>query len=206
MNSEAPVIVDLGLGNLGSVARAFGRAGCRAMVTSDPERITNARRIVVPGQGGFRDCAVALEGDLGCALRRHLEQGKPFFGICLGMQMLFEESEEAPGKRGLGRLAGRVRRFSGELRDSETGKALKVPHIGWNQVRSRHSFMPEEDWYYFVHSYHCVPDRAAQVVATTRYEGDVCAAVAEGNLFACQFHPEKSYLQGQELLRRFLAA
>jgi glutamine amidotransferase len=197
-------LVDLGLGNLHSVARAIERAGATPSLCRAPEDVARAERLVVPGQGAFRDCARALEAGFGDAIREALARGVPYFGICLGMQMLFEESDEAPGARGLGVFAGRVERFGGGLRDEATGERLKVPHMGWNEVESSHPWMPAREWFYFVHSYRCVPLDPACTVATADHGGAFCAAVAREGLFACQFHPEKSAGPGIELLRRFL--
>ncbi|MFW5920928.1 MAG: imidazole glycerol phosphate synthase subunit HisH [Polyangiales bacterium] len=198
-------IVDLGLGNLRSVARAFERAGANAVVTSDPDVVRGGERLVVPGQGAFRDAARALEGGLGEALREAIAADRPFLGICLGMHALFERSEEAPGLPGLGVLAGEVRRFAESLRDPRTGARLKVPHMGWNEIEGRHELLPSRGWFYFVHSYYCAPRDEGVVVATADYGGPFCAAVARGGVFACQFHPEKSHVEGARLVERFLA-
>jgi glutamine amidotransferase len=120
------------------------------------------------------------------------------------MQLLFESSEEAPDARGLGWFAGSVRRFATGRTEPETGKRLKVPHMGWNEVESRHPMFGEDRWYYFVHSYHCVPDDEALVVGQSDYGGPFCAAVARDGVLACQFHPEKSHRAGQALLRAFM--
>lgn len=197
-------IVDLGLGNLRSVARAFERAGVEAIVTAEPERVRGAEALVVPGQGAFGDAARALAGGLGEAVSEQIAAGRPYLGICLGMQALFERSAEAPDVRGLGLLAGEVRRFAGDLRDPATGARLKVPHMGWNEITGRHPLLPERGWFYFVHSYYCAPSDESLTVATADYGGPFCAAVARGELFACQFHPEKSHDEGAHLVERFL--
>lgn len=188
-------VADLGLGNIQSVVRAFERLGASVLRTRSPTEISAARRVVVPGQGAFRDGAAALSGAMGHALRDAIARGVPYLGICLGMQLLFEDSEECPGTPGLGVLRGKVVRFV------ERGK---VPHIGWNQVSGEHPLLPDGAWFYFVHSYHCVPDGAAVAVGHTDYDGTFCSAVAQGPIFACQFHPEKSQEAGAEMLRRFL--
>lgn len=198
-------IVDLGLGNLRSVARAFERAGARAVIAGDPDRLRDAESLVVPGQGAFRDAASALAGGLGEAVVEHIRSGKPYLGICLGMQTLFESSEEAPGVAGLGVYEGMVPRFADGMRDPSTGERLKVPHIGWNEVSSRHPLLPAWGWFYFVHSYYCLPADDSLVVATADYGGPFCAAVGRDNVFACQFHPEKSSHEGHRLIERFLA-
>jgi len=200
------LVVDLGLGNLRSVLRALERAGARPELSADPDRVVGAARLVVPGQGAFGDCAVALGRGLGEAIARAIARGTPYFGICLGMQLLFETSEEAPGARGLGLVAGRVVRFESGTRDPETDEVLKVPHMGWNEVRAEHPLLPARAYFYFVHSYHCVPDAAARawVVGTATYGVELCAAVARDNVLACQFHPEKSQEDGHRLLCRFV--
>lgn len=196
------VIVDLGLGNLRSVQWAFERAGASALVSSDADLIVKAPRVVVPGQGAFRDCAKAIEGELGEALRAVLAKGTPYFGICLGMQVLFESSEEAKGASGLGFFKGHVRRFREDLTDRE-GHRLKVPHMGWNRVQGTHPLLGAPAYYYFVHSYFCEPADPAVTVATAEYGAPFCAAAAKDHVFACQFHPEKSQRAGEALIRRF---
>jgi glutamine amidotransferase len=198
------VIVDLGVGNLRSVARAVHRAGAAATIRADPDALRAADVVIVPGQGAFRDCAAALERGFGPALREVIASGKPYLGLCLGMQLLFASSEEAPGSPGLGVLPGQVRRFAHELRDPSSGARLKVPHMGWNQVQGSHRLLPPQAWFYFVHSYYCVPDDPVLTVGRARYGGEFCVAVAKDNLFACQFHPEKSQEEGRALLERFV--
>lgn len=199
-------ILDLGLGNLRSVARAFERAGVDAIVVSEAAAVAGAARLVVPGQGAFRDAARALGGELGDAVRSHIDAGRPYLGLCLGMQVLFESSAEAPGERGLGLFAGTVERFAADLASPDGGARLKVPHMGWNLVRGDHPLLPDSGWFYFVHSYFCVPRDASSVVGTADYGGPFCAAVARDNVFACQFHPEKSQHEGARLIQRFLRA
>ncbi len=196
-------IVDLGLGNLHSVARGVERAGALPRVTSDPDVVARASRLLVPGQGAFRDGAAAIAGELGEAIRAHLRADKPYLGICLGMQLLFERSDEAPGAQGFGWFAGEVRRL---VPTAER----KVPHMGWNTVTSTHPLLEDplldrQAWFYFVHGFHCVPEDSALTVATVDYGAPLCAAVGAGALFACQFHPEKSGPRGQRLLERFIA-
>lgn len=198
-------ILDLGLGNLHSVARAFERAGAVPTITSDPDVVRRADRVVVPGQGAIRQCSIALAGGLGDAVRASIDSGTPYLGICLGMQCLFESSEEAPGVSGMGLYRGTVKRFAHDLVDDE-GHRLKVPHMGWNQVATKHPYLDDGGYYYFVHSFHCVPDDASLVVATTDYGGPFCSAIAKDNVFACQFHPEKSHRLGAKLIERYLEA
>ena len=203
MTAGRVVIVDLGLGNLHSVAKAFERAGANAVLSSDPDVLLSADRLVMPGQGAFKECAHALSGEIGEAVRSWIDSGRPYLGICLGMQALFESSEEAPGEKGLGIFAGSVKRFASDLRDTE-GRRLKVPHIGWNQIDSTHPVFENAGWYYFVHSYFCVPADESLVVATTDYGAPFCSAIAHDNVLACQFHPEKSQHAGARLIRHFL--
>jgi glutamine amidotransferase len=199
------LVVDTGMGNVRSVLRALERAGASPEHTRDPDRIAAAERIVVPGQGQFGDCARAFGGELGESVRAFLATGRPYLGICLGMQILFEQSEEAPGAVGLGVFGGTVKRFASELRGPR-GERLKVPHMGWSEVTSAHPFLVGDRWLYFVHSFHCVPDDASIVAATADYGGPFCAAVARDNVFACQFHPEKSQHAGAALLSRFVVS
>lgn len=203
------VILDVGMGNMRSVARALERAGASPRITGDADAVAKAERLVVPGQGQFRDCASALSGGsgLGEAVRAFVASGRPYLGICLGMQALFASSEEAPGCAGLAVFGGEVRRFARDLRDPASQVPLKVPHMGWSEIRTTraHSMLAGDDrWFYFVHSYVCVPDDASLVAATADHGGDFCAAIARENVFACQFHPEKSGAAGHALIERFL--
>lgn len=203
--SERVVIVDVGLGNLRSVAKAVETAGQAARVelvrSADPDVVRRADRLVVPGQGEFGNLADRLASGLGDAIRERLQSGTPYLGICLGLQILFESSEEAPGKRGLGWFRGSVRRLHG-------GAGVKIPHMGWNQLESQnggHPLLPEGEWFYFVHSFHAVPDDAEVVRASSSYgPNQVTAAVSREHVIATQFHPEKSQAAGLNLLTRFL--
>jgi glutamine amidotransferase len=206
------VVCDVGLGNLRSVERALLEAGrgvaLQVEVTNDPARIAAADRLVMPGQGGFGDCARALSSTLGDAVREHLRAGRPYLGICLGLQVLFGSSDEAPGIAGLGVLPGRVVRLKGGL-DPATGAPLKIPHIGWNTADPRpghEGLLPAGPprHFYFVHSFVVVPEDASIIAATTDYGGPFVSAVSTGNVFACQFHPEKSARAGLALLERFI--
>jgi len=214
------VVCDVGVGNLRSVERALLEA-CRTSgtldrdhveVTRDPARIASADKLVMPGQGGFGDCARALAGTLGDAVREHLAAERPYLGICLGLQVLFESSEEAPGCAGLGVLAGQVVKLGAGV-DAVTGARLKIPHTGWNQADAteNHGLLrPREagaaEHFYFVHSFVVAPTDRSVVAATTEYGERFVSAVAYGNVFACQFHPEKSQRAGIALLERFLAS
>jgi glutamine amidotransferase len=208
------VVCDVGLGNLRSVERALREAArgshTEVEVTRDAARVRAADRLVMPGQGGFRDCAGALQGELGDAVRAHLVAERPYLGICLGLQVLFGSSEEAAGCEGLGVLRGHVARLRGGV-DPHTGAPLKIPHIGWNvaEPAERERGLLAEgpgQHFYFVHSFVVVPEDARVVAAVTEYGERFVSAVAYGNLFACQFHPEKSQRAGLALLERFLAS
>lgn len=197
-------VLDIGMGNLRSVARALERAGAAVEVVGEPDRVRGASRLVVPGQGSFGDCSVALaRGGFGEAIREHIASGRPYLGICLGMQLLFEGSDEADG-RGLGHFAGRVRALRATADPSDPSRRLKVPHMGWNEVDGAHPLLPEREWFYFAHSFVCAPDDPELLVGEVEHGERFCAAVARENVFACQFHPEKSQRAGARLLERFL--
>jgi glutamine amidotransferase len=199
------VVVDTGMGNVRSVMHALERANATATHTRDHVAIASADRLVVPGQGHFGDCARAFDGALGESVRAFVRSERPYLGICLGMQILFDESEEAPGLRGLGIVRGRVRRFPNGMKASD-GSTLKVPHMGWSRVASTHRYVDDGAWLYFVHSYYCDPIDAADVVVRAEHGVSFAAAVARGPMFGCQFHPEKSQHEGAKLIERFLAA
>ncbi len=209
-------LVDLGMGNLRSVERALRAAmgddlARDIVVSGDPGAVRDAGLVVVPGQGAFGDCSLALQrhgGALARALTDHIERDGHFLGICLGLQALFEGSDEAPGRGGLGVFRGRVRRFQDGLRDAD-GARVKIPHMGWNQVSvspaGAHR-IDEGAWFYFVHSFHVVPDDRSLVAAESEHGERFVCAVAKGNLLGVQFHPEKSQRAGLTLLRRVLEA
>lgn len=202
-------VADTGSGNLRSVEKALDRAGADVEVTADPDRVAGADKVVVPGQGAFGGCIAGLSRDggaLGQAVVEGIRRGKPFLGICLGLQVLFEGSEEDPSCVGLGILPGRVRRFT-------ESPGLKIPHMGWNRTRRGLAGatpalrdVPEGTYFYFVHSYYAVPARPEDIALESEHGSAFCAAVARDNLFACQFHPEKSQAAGLALLRAFVAA
>ena len=192
-------LVDYGAGNLRSVENAFAAIGAGTTRAAHPGALTAATRIVLPGVGHFGALVRALSaGGLDVALRERLAAGVPFLGICLGMQALYEESEEAPGLRGLGLLPGRVARLPAGVR---------VPHMGWSEIRPRPGSrlcegVPAGARFYFAHSFHCPPEGAA---ATAFHGTEIGAAVEAGNLRGVQFHPEKSGPEGLRLLERFVA-
>jgi glutamine amidotransferase len=194
-------LVDYGMGNLGSVDKALRRVGCEVTVTQDPGLLRDAAAIVLPGVGAFGDCMTNLTRlGLGGPLADAISAGKPFLGICLGLQVLFEESEEAPGIAGLGVFAGKVERFRHDL---------KVPHIGWNQIVARGERPPHLDgvadgsYVYFVHSYYVAPTDNSIIATTTDYGYEFVSSVWRANLFASQFHPEKSQSIGLRVLENF---
>ena len=209
-------LVDLGMGNLHSVERALAQGAtdagieCTVERTSDADAVRRADKIVVPGQGAFRDCAAGLSreaGGMGDALRERIGAGVPFLGICLGLQALFEGSDEAPGAPGLGVFAGRVERLG-------SGEGYKIPHMGWNRITLRVQtpgrgplavFAGEAPYFYFVHSFHAVPIDPTLIAAVTEHGPHrVTAAVQRDNVTATQFHPEKSQAAGLRLLAAFL--
>lgn len=197
----AAVVVDHGAGNLGSVVRAFRRQGAEVELTSDPGRIAAAERLVLPGDGHFGEAMRALrERGLEAPLGNALASGAWLLGICVGLQMLFTGSDEAPGVRGLGLLPGRVRRFGGRLR---------VPHIGWNQLEEFGDAplfrgIPEGGYAYFLHSFYVDPAEGRHWLATTDYGVRFASAAASGRVFGIQFHPEKSGRLGARVLSNFL--
>jgi imidazole glycerol-phosphate synthase subunit HisH len=196
-------VLDYGIGNLRSAEKALQHLGVDAALTTDPAVARRAAGVVLPGVGAFGRCMEQLrESGLEPVVHEAVEAGKPFLGICVGMQMLFDSSEEAPGVEGLGLIAGEVRR----LQTTE-----RLPHMGWNTLRIRTGSMlfdgiDDGSWLYFVHSYAPVPDEEAVIVATTEYGGTVVAAVEQGSMWATQFHPEKSAANGLHLLRNFAEA
>ena len=196
-------VVDYGAGNLRSVARALLRSGLEPEVTSDPSQVRRADGVVLPGVGAFADAMTSLRAKgLDAAVRETVEAGRPYLGLCLGLQVLFEESDEHGRSPGLGLLRGRVERFP--ERDA-SGERLRVPHIGWNAVRFQGDHpllarLPQEDCFYFVHSYRAVPAEPEAWAGAAEHGGAFAAAVARDNLFAVQFHPEKSQSAGRRLL------
>ncbi|MUT64954.1 imidazole glycerol phosphate synthase subunit HisH [Paenibacillus sp. NEAU-GSW1] len=195
-------IIDYGMGNLHSVSKAVERLGYEAVITADPAVIAAAEGAILPGVGAFGDAMDNLrETGLDAVTKAYAASGKPLLGICLGMQLLFSQSEEHGINEGLGLLPGQVVRFQGDY---------KIPHMGWNKLSFKQSESPlfkglEEGHVYFVHSFHAKPEQASDLLATTDYYQQVTAIVGRGNVYGMQFHPEKSSELGMQLLGNFLA-
>jgi len=200
-------IIDYGMGNLRSVQKAFEKVGFDAVVTSEPRSVLEADRIVLPGVGAFRDCIKNLEeGGFVEPILRVIRDGRPFLGICLGLQLLFSESEEFGIHKGLNVIPGRVVRFPDGMSQGE--EELKVPHMGWNQVSIKKrpaafSDIPDGTNFYFVHSYYVQPEDPAVIATTTDYGMEFCSSVWKDNIVATQFHPEKSQERGLSILKNF---
>ena len=196
-------LIDYGSGNVRSVFNALKSLGADVRLTADPSEISRAEKIVLPGVGAFGDCVRGLEErGLWHVMRDMLDSGVPFLGICVGYQMLFEESEESPGVRGFGFFRGKVRRFS--------TPGMKVPQIGWNSLDlAPHALwagLPANPFVYFVHSYYPATDDAQAVIARSTYGEPFAAAAARDHVAGVQFHPEKSQTVGLTILRNFLSA
>ena len=197
------VIVDYGMANLRSVQKAFERVGSAADVTADPDRIERAAKLVLPGVGAFQDAIARLrETGLAHVIARHIESGRPFLGICLGLQMLFTRSHEDGLHAGMDLYPGEVVRFTG-------APGLKVPQMGWNTLRLTRpdcplfAGLPADPAVYFVHSYYAAPADRSLVAAEADYPTPFCAAIWRDNVYATQFHPEKSQEVGLAMLRNF---
>lgn len=196
-------IIDYGMGNLGSVENACRFLGLEARIVAAPKDLGRCDAVILPGVGAFGDCmAHLLEHGFVEAIRDWIGQGRPFLGICLGLQVLFESSEESPGVQGLGILRGKVKRFA-------LGPEYKVPQIGWNQVRQRRpdcplfKDVPDGAYFYTVHSYFVAEEDPAIVAGVTEYGMPYTSAVWKDNVIATQFHPEKSHDVGLQMLRNF---
>ncbi len=206
-------IVDYGMGNLRSVLAGFTRVGHDAVITREPAVIDSASHVVLPGVGAFRDCMDNLEKyRLVESILKAIDSGKPFLGICLGLQLLFEESEEFGKHKGLGVLKGRVVRFKDNMPEKDgnedSTQFLKIPHMGWNNIRilKRHDILnglSDNSYLYFVHSYYVEPEDKDAAVTITSYGMDFVSSVSHKNIFACQFHPEKSQKTGLKILKNF---
>ena len=196
-------VIDYGVGNLFSVEKALMQFATDVLITGDKELIAKADKLVLPGVGDFGECMSNLEATgLIPTIRECIAKGTPLLGICIGEQILFEGSEESPEAKGLGIFKGMVRRIQ--------APGLKVPHMGWNSVTFSQPNHPlfahlgEHPYFYFVHSYHCVPEDASIITATTEYGEKLTAAVAKDNVMATQFHPEKSGAAGLKILEYFV--
>lgn len=195
-------IIDYGMGNLRSVEKAFEHVGHKAFIARRPEEVFKGTHVVLPGVGGFPECMKNLEQTgMIDAVYKSIESGRQFLGICLGLQLLFSESEEFGCHKGLNILEGRVVRF-------RLGSEFKVPHMGWNQVRIERDVpllkgVPGNSFVYFVHSYYVVPTDKGIISTFSDYGGEFASSVCRGNIFACQFHPEKSQEIGLRILKNF---
>lgn len=201
-------VVDYGMGNLRSVQKALQRVGGEAAIVSSPRDVLDAEKVVLPGVGAFADAIDRLRSTgLGEVVLQRIDRGVPFLGICLGFQLLFDISYEDGEYTGLGVLPGKVVRFA--FPPAVTGQNLKIPHMGWNQLATQpgcplFNNLPENPWVYFVHSYHAVPLDDDVTAATAEYGYPFAAAVWRENLFATQFHPEKSQDVGLAMLKNFV--
>jgi glutamine amidotransferase len=199
---QTVVIVDYGMGNLRSVQKALERVGREAIISSDPNRVAEAGKIILPGVGAFRDAIARLhDSGLMAPVVEHIQSGKPCLGICLGLQLLFTTSYEDGEHRGLNLIEGEVIRFPNRPR-------LKVPHMGWNQIDVRRRTpllkdVPDGSCFYFVHSYYVVPRDPSVIATQTDYASPFTSMIWRDNLFATQFHPEKSQSVGLALLKQF---
>jgi glutamine amidotransferase len=195
------------MGNLRSVHKALEKVGYTACVTSSPQQIRDASAIVLPGVGAFKDCVLNLEKlNLIEPILQSVRNGKPFLGICLGLQVLFTESDEFGKTPGLNLIKGKVVHFAQD--DSSWDNRLKIPHMGWNALSFKKTIpifknIGERSFFYFVHSYYVAPDEKAVTATTTSYGIEFTSSIQKDNIFACQFHPEKSQQVGLQLLKNF---
>ncbi len=195
-------IIDYGAGNLQSVKKALDFIGAESVITDNPEIINSCDKILLPGVGSFGDAMDSMsKKGLVETVRENALSGKPFLGICLGLQLLFEESEETPNVKGLGIFKGKIKKFPNDM-------GLKIPHIGWNSLEIRQNDtifkdIPQNSYVYFVHSYYLHADEESDIANVTNYGIDFHSAVGKGNIFATQFHPEKSGEVGLQILRNF---
>ncbi|MBR2178989.1 MAG: imidazole glycerol phosphate synthase subunit HisH [Selenomonadaceae bacterium] len=193
-------VIDYGVGNLFSVEKAFASIGEDVQVTGEAEDLKMADKLVLPGVGAFGDCMKNLEATgLIPVILEQIDNRKPLLGICVGLQILFEGSEESPNVKGLGVFKGMVKRIN--------APQLKIPHMGWNSVLAQSNLfdgLQDKPYFYFVHSYHAVPEDRSLITATTEYGETLTAAVANDNIYATQFHPEKSGDVGLQVLKNFV--
>lgn len=196
-------MIDYDAGNIKSVEKALQKLGADVIITKDPQEILNAEKVILPGVGAFGDAMNNLRKyGLDTVIHQVVEKGTPFLGICLGLQLLFERSDESPEATGLGILKGEILRIP----DAE---GLKIPHMGWNSLHLQNNGrlfkgLKEDDYVYFVHSYYLKAEEEEIVKATTNYSVNIHASVEKDNVFACQFHPEKSSDVGLEILKNFV--
>ncbi|RJO64461.1 MAG: imidazole glycerol phosphate synthase subunit HisH [Candidatus Omnitrophota bacterium] len=197
-------IIDYGMGNIHSVQKALISMGAKTLVTNNPKDIASCDKLVLPGVGSFGDALKDMDRQgLIKATRTHIEKKKIFLGICLGLQLLFEESEESPGAKGLGIFKGKARRFSGSL-------GLKVPHMGWNQLQFMQSACPlfkgidNNSFVYFCHSFYAEPTQKEIIASTTGYGTDFASILWQDTIYALQFHPEKSQDVGLQMIKNFV--
>ena len=196
-------IIDYGAGNLQSVKKAFDFIGAESVITDNPETINACDKILLPGVGSFGDAMDSMtKKGLVDTVKQNALSGKPFLGICLGLQLLFEESEESPGVKGLGIFKGKIKKFAPDM-------GLKIPHIGWNslEIKQKDTLfkgIPENSYVYFVHSYYLYAEDENEIATVTNYGIDFHSAVGKDNIFATQFHPEKSGDVGLQILRNFV--
>jgi glutamine amidotransferase len=195
-------ILDYGMGNLRSVEKALQKVGAETLVTSDAEKIMGVEGLVLPGVGAFKDCMRNLrEYGLIEPIYEFIHSGRPFLGICLGLQLLFTESKEFGVYKGLDIIKGKVVRFP-------QNSILKIPHMGWNTIKIKREVpllqnIKDESYFYFVHSYYVIPEEESIVTSTTHYGIEFVSSICHNNIFACQFHPEKSQEPGLKILRKF---
>lgn len=209
MTANNIALLDYGMGNLHSVAKALNNVGAKVILTNNPKQVAKADKIVFPGVGAMQDCMAGMRQAGIDEVVRHAVLNKPVMAICVGMQALFEQSAENGGTNALGILSGNVKRFSNEWTD-HNDIAIKVPHMGWNTIYGMDLSHPlwqgieENSHFYFVHSYYCNPSDTHLISAFCDYGQPFCASIIKDNLFATQFHPEKSHTAGLQLLKNFV--
>ena len=202
-------VIDYGMGNLRSVQKALEFVGAKVIVTHDADLILNADSVVLPGVGAFKDCMANLNKlKLIDPIRKFIDGGKPFLGICLGLQVLFEESEEYGPVTGLGILPGKVVKFIDGSSDGRKGSPIKIPHMGWNEIKVKKDSplfegVGDVPYFYFVHSYYVVPEDQNMIATVTNYGVEFVSGIQHKNIYAFQFHPEKSQTLGLSILERF---
>ena len=205
-------VIDYGMGNLHSVAKALEHANpnAKVVVTADHDAIRQAERVVLPGVGAIRDCVGEIKRlGLDQVVQQLVDSGTPLLGVCVGMQVLMTFSEENDGTDCLGVFAGKVKYFGDDLIEPDTGERLKIPHMGWNQVNQRQAHplwegIAQDARFYFVHSYYVKPEETSLSAATSYYGFNFTTAICRDNVFAVQFHPEKSQHDGLRLYKNFL--